>query len=130
MKKGDPRGYFIGAVVAKWMDDSRLMIVVDHEVVYVDRFGFRWVAEMGQLINGASVPWFFRRIFPAYVGKYRRATVIHDVACNRRDRASDDVHRMFYEAMRCDGVGVIQAWVMWAAVRVFGPSFIAGETKE
>lgn len=128
MNDRDPWGYFTGPVQVKWIsDDPRLMIVINMDVVYVDRCGFRWIADIGRVINGASVPWFFRRVFPAYVGLYRRATVIHDVACRRQDRSSKDVHRMFYEAMRCDGVGAVQAWIMWAAVRVFGPRFAATE---
>jgi len=105
------------------------MILVDREVVYVDRHRYRWVADTGRVINGASVPWFFRRVFPAYIGMYRRPSVIHDVACARQDRPSKEVHQMFYEAMRCDGVGPIQSWVMWAAVRVFGPRFKGVEAE-
>ena len=124
----DPWGHFTGPVQAMWLTgDSRRMRLLA-PVVFVDSRGIRWEAVAGAVSNGASVPWFFRRIFPAYIGKYRRATVVHDVACGQRDRPSREVHQMFYEAMRCDGVGPIQAWLMWAAVRVFGPRF-AG-TKE
>ena len=116
-------GYFIGTVSVKWSTvDARTMKLIS-VVTYVDRFGYRWASYVGDVINGASVPWFFRRLFPAYIGRYRRATVLHDVACTERNRPSWRVHLMFFEAMRCDGVGPIQAWVLWAAVRAFGPRF-------
>lgn len=108
---------------------------------FIDRRGVEWVAKKGTEINGASIPWFFRRVFPVYIGVYRRASILHDAGCVDKTRPSWEVHRMFYEAIRCDALlhttnirnwwertiaeyqYAAEAWVMWAAVRTFGPRF-------
>jgi hypothetical protein len=56
-----------------------------------------------------------------FVGKFRRATVFHDVECERRARPWQDVHRMFFDAMIEDGVDEAKAWLMYKAVNDFGP---------
>jgi len=122
-------GRFVGNIEAEWLSDGRKMRIL-RRVLYLDAHGGRWTAEAGEVVNGASVPWFFRRLFPAYIGFYRRASVFHDTACWRRESPSWMVHRMFYEAMLCDGVGPVQAWLMWAAVRVFGPRFAGADDDE
>jgi hypothetical protein len=48
--------------------------------------------------------------------------VIHDQYCEDKTLAtSDDVHEMFYNAMRAAGVGEKTAIVMWVAVYTAGP---------
>jgi hypothetical protein len=89
--------------------------------VFVDQNGTRWEANIGDKIDGASIPPFLWSIVGSpYVGDYRRASVIHDVYCKSKTRPSKDVHRMFYEAMRADGVPEDQALEFYAAVRLFG----------
>ena len=139
-------GYFtgtaFGTVHTEWFVCDPRPMFIDREIIYEDRHGLKWRVPVGIVINGASTGWFLRRLFPAYVGFYRRATVLHDAACQMRHRPSWMVHRMFYEAMRCDieSMGqpercpdavwrlvcfkrACQAWIMWAAVRFFGPRF-------
>jgi hypothetical protein len=60
-----------------------------------------------------------------YTGEYRNASVVHDVACVKRDHSWQDVHRMFYEACRAGGVGEQKAKLMYAAVYHFGPKWTA-----
>ena len=123
IRSEDRWGYFIGPVQTWWsLVDPRTM-TVSRAVTYVDRNRKQWCVPEGTGINGASVPWLLRRLFPAYIGYYRRATVIHDWACSVREEPSPVVHRMFYEAMRCDQTPAITACLMYAAVRVFGPRF-------
>ena len=69
--------------------------------------------------NGDSVT----RVGGPFSGRYRRASVIHDVYCEDCTQPSPQVHAMFHDAMRADGVGVFKSWLMWFAVRVFGPRF-------
>lgn len=116
-------GEINGPVRTEWFaDEPRRMTVLDW-IVYVDKRRVRWTVAPGTVVDGASVPWFFRRVFPAYIGFYRRATVLHDMACESRHATSWQVHRMFFEAMRCDGTNPLTAWLLWAAVRMFGPRF-------
>lgn len=56
-----------------------------------------------------------------FEGKYRNASVIHDVACDLALRRWEDVHEAFFNAMRAGGVEVIKAKIMYGAVYHFGP---------
>lgn len=117
-------GRFIGEVVAKWLkhsgDDRNMQLLEDF--AYVDPDGIRWDAPRGSVVNGASIPSaLWNTIGPPFVGDYRRASVVHDVACEVRDRPHGEVHLMFYYAMRADGMGYVKANVMYQAVKRFGP---------
>lgn len=120
--------HFEGEVRVEWLrhgGEDRMMKLLE-EFVFVDDRGVRWVAPAGSIIDGASIPemlWSATNGTP-YVGDYRRATVLHDVACVERTRPSADVHRMFYDAMVTDGVGIARAIKMYTAVRLFGPHWI------
>ncbi|MDQ6622172.1 MAG: DUF1353 domain-containing protein, partial [Verrucomicrobiota bacterium] len=48
-----------------------------------------------------------------FEGKYRKASVLHDVAYDDQNRPWEDVDRMFYTAMRASGVGVLTAKTMY-----------------
>jgi hypothetical protein len=58
-----------------------------------------------------------------FIGDYRRASVVHDVACERHEKTSRDAHRMFYEAMLTDGTSKPRALLFYTAVRLFGPQW-------
>jgi len=118
-------GTFVNEVRTVWLSDHpRNMRLLD-DVKFIDNRGRTvWTAGKGTVINGASTGWFLRRLFPAFIGKYRRATVVHDYYCmNRKDIPSWKVHRMFRDAMLADGTSVAVAWIMWIGVRLFGPRF-------
>ena len=51
-----------------------------------------------------------------FEGKYRNASVLHDVAYDQRTRPWQQVDRMFYDAMRCSGVGVVEAKTFYFAL--------------
>jgi hypothetical protein len=55
-----------------------------------------------------------------FEGKYRNASVLHDVAYGERKRPWQDCDRMFYNAMRCSGVSVTEAKTMYYALYRFG----------
>ena len=117
----EPLGRFSGAVVARWEDDGRLMTLVE-PFAYVDPRQVTWDAPAGAVVNGASIPRaFWTLIGGPFAGSFRNASVIHDVACEQRNRPWRAVHRMFYEACRCGGVGAVQAKTMYYAVFHFGP---------
>ena len=121
-------GHFEGEVIARWLkddgEDDRTMKLVE-DFCYVDPAGKRWEAGAGRRVNGASIPGsLWSTVGAPYVGDYRRASVVHDVACEDQSApTSDEVHLMFYNAMRCDGVGAVKAWTMYEAVAQFGPSW-------
>jgi len=120
-------GQFEGDVVTWWLKEpnrsDRTMQLVK-PFAYVDPAGRRWSAEAGRQINGASIPAaLWNTVGPPYVGDYRRATVLHDVACEDKTEPHEAVHLMFYYAMRCDGVGRAKSTLMYEAVRRYGPKW-------
>lgn len=117
-------GTFDGDVVARWLthggDDRDMKLMQDFAFTGPDRK--RWVAQKGSVVNGASIPAaLWSTVGPPFVGDYRRATVVHDVACDEKTEPHDEVHRVFYYAMRADGVGWLKANTMYQAVKQFGP---------
>ncbi len=118
---------FEGQVRTEWLReagaDRRMRLLEDF--VFVDDNNFRWVAPTGALVDGASIPeGFWNSVGTPYVGDYRRASVLHDVACGEKKQPHTAVHRMFYDAMITDGVPVWTAQQMYTAVRLFGPKWV------
>ena len=114
-------GRFEGEVVASWDDDGRNMTLREN-FTYVDSQDRRWEAPTGSVVNGASIPasfWTF--VGGPFEGKYRNASVVHDVGCVEMTATWDDVHRMFYEACRCGEVDETKAKMLYYAVYHFGP---------
>jgi hypothetical protein len=118
---GERWGAFEGRVLAAWHDDGRTMTLLD-PFAYLDPAGAKWLAPQGSEVNGASIPRAFWSVIGGpFAGRFRNASVVHDVACVERTAEWRDVHWMFYEACRCGGVGVAKAKVMYYAVFHFGP---------
>lgn len=114
-------GRFEGQVVASWDADGRLMTLRE-DFAYVDPTGKRWLAPAGTVVDGASIPRLFWTVIGSpFSGRYRNASVVHDIECDEMREPWQDVHRMFYEACRAGGVEEAQAKVMYYAVYHFGP---------
>jgi hypothetical protein len=121
----DEFGEYVGKVVTEWLDDDDRSMKLLEEFTYVDQHGFSWVAPKGSIINGASIPKFAWSIMGGpYVGKYRKAAVIHDASCDLKIRKWEDVHIAFYNAMLASDVWLTKAKTMYAAVYFFGPRWI------
>ncbi len=120
LKTGSDFGYFNGPIETRWDDDGLNMTVLK-ELRYTDPDGVVWVAPTGAKVNGASVPRaFWSLIGGPFDGKYRKASVLHDVAYDEKSRPWQEVDRMFYNAMRCAGVGPAEAKTMYYSVYRFG----------
>ena len=118
-------GTFHGEVITKWIQHDakrdRCMELLS-DFVYVDPNYQVWCAHTGSTVDGASIPrWLWTIMGAPFVGNYRRASVLHDVACKERKQPHQDVHRMFHNAMLCDGVPPRKARLMYWAVSLFGP---------
>ena len=109
-------GYFSGPIDTRWEADGRTMTLLN-ELRYTDPQGVVWIAPAGSQVDGASIP---RALWPffggPFEGKYRNASVLHDVAYDQRTRPWQQVDRMFYDAMRCSGVGVVEAKTFYFAL--------------
>lgn len=114
-------GLFSGDVEARWLDDGRRMELLN-DFYYIDPHGIKWEAPKGWIVDGASIPQeFWSAIGGPFEGPYRKASVIHDYACDRRNRPWTDVHWAFHEAMIAAGVDLIKAQAMFAGVWAKGP---------
>jgi hypothetical protein len=101
-------------------DGRRAQLLAD--VTYSDTNGVIWLAPKGWVVDGASIPRAFWTVIGGpWEGRYRFASVLHDVACDEKKRPWDAAAEMFYEAMRCGGVREAKAKIMYYAVYKFGP---------
>jgi hypothetical protein len=119
--------YFEGDVDTRWLvhggADREMQLL--SEFAFIDSAGYRWAAHSGEKVDGASIPeqvW-STVVGTPFIGDYRRASVVHDVACERHEKTSRDAHRMFYEAMLADGTEKARALLFYTAVRLFGPQW-------
>lgn len=97
---------------------------------FLDAQGRRWIAPSTILTDGASIP----EIFIPIIGvrrspEFLNAAAIHDAYCGIGNEQNpvfhdgdwEDVHRMFYEALRVGGTGATKSKIMFAAVYLAGP---------
>jgi hypothetical protein len=113
-------GYYSGYVEARWEMDGRTMTLL-RDLSYTDPEGFTWTAPAGSQVDGASIPKSLWSIMGGpFEGKYRNASVLHDVSYDQHKRPWQDCDRMFYNAMRCSGVSAVEAGTMYYSLYKFG----------
>ena len=117
---GSRWGYYNGEPETRWNPDGRTMTLLT-ELRYTDPTGMVWVAPAGSVVDGASIPRYLWSLLGGpFEGKYRNASVLHDVAYGQHNRPWQDCDRMFYYAMRCSGVNGVEAKTMFYALYKFG----------
>jgi hypothetical protein len=113
-------GYYSGSPITRWDPDGRNMTLLN-ELRYTDPNGAVWIAPPGSVVDGASIPRSLWSVMGGpFEGKYRNASVLHDVAYDQHNRPWEDCDRMFYNAMRCSGVSAGEAKTMYYALYKFG----------
>ncbi|MCP3684320.1 MAG: DUF1353 domain-containing protein [bacterium] len=116
--------YFSNTVKVEWVKNEPRRMRLLEDVSFIDAKGKEWLAPEGSLIDGASIPKIcYSIIGPPFIGFYRRASVIHDVYCESKIESHEAVHKMFYEALKHEGVSSRKAWAMYTAVKLFGPKW-------
>jgi hypothetical protein len=119
-KTSNKWGHYSGYVEARWNNDGRTMTLLS-ELRYTDPQGKVWIAPAGSEVDGASIPrslWTF--MGGPFEGRYRNASVLHDVAYDQKNRTPQECDRMFYNAMRCSGVSAVEAGTMYYSLLKFG----------
>ena len=119
-KQPNKWGHYSGYVEARWENDGRSMTLLS-ELRYTDPQGVIWIAPAGSQVDGASIPrtlWTF--MGGPFEGKYRNASVLHDVSYEQKTRPHEVCDRMYYNAMRCSGVSAVEAKTMYYALYRFG----------
>src|SRR6266516_7575263 len=115
-KQPNKWGHYSGYVEARWENDGRTMTLLS-ELRYSDPEGVVWIAPAGSVVDGASIPRSLWSIMGGpFEGKYRDASVLHDVAYEEKTRPWKQCDRMFYNAMRCSGVSPTEAKTMYYAL--------------
>ena len=116
VREKHPWGYYSGQVEARWENDGRQMTLLS-ELRYIDPDGIVWIAPAGSVVDGASIPRALWSLMGGpFDGKYRNASVLHDVAYDQKTRPWKLCDRMFYNAMRCSGVSATEAKTMYYAL--------------
>ena len=118
MKQG-----FSSEPLTRW-NGSRNMIL-EEDFYYIDEHLKQWSAPKGSHLNGATIPRsLWTTIGSPYVGLYRRASILHDVAVGelRSDVTVTSAERrladrMFYSACRFDGCSQRFASLLYIGVR-------------
>jgi len=119
-KTSNKWGHYSGYVEARWENDGRNMTLLS-ELRYTDPEGVVWIAPAGSVVDGASIPRSLWSLMGGpFEGKYRNASVLHDVSYDQKTRPWAECDRMFYNAMRCSGVSAVEAGTMYYALRKFG----------
>lgn len=119
------KGEFSGEPQALWLtedgtEDRRMRLI--ENFWFRDPGGKKWEAQKGDEVDGASIPRALWTLAGSpYTGDYRRASIVHDVACDNargnaaKRRAAD---RMFYHACRTGGCSIWQATLLYIGVRI------------
>jgi hypothetical protein len=117
-------GKFSGDPCTRWLtevgDDRNMEILEDF--TFTDPAATVWSAPAHSVVNGASIPRpLWSVVGSPYTGDYRRASIVHDVACGLA--GGDDVKRraadrMFYHACRTGGCSVREATILYLGVRI------------
>ncbi|WAC07386.1 MAG: DUF1353 domain-containing protein [Thermodesulfobacteriota bacterium] len=115
-------GSFSGNPKTEWLVDKkgadRDMALIE-EFWYLDPEGKKWIVPKGSVINGASIPRpLWSTVGSPYTDDYRRASIIHDVACNDPYVKRKDADVMFYNACLAGGCSFVQAKLLYAGVRI------------
>src|SRR5262249_47392881 len=96
---GMSHGQFSGEPETLWLtqegtDDRQMRILQDFS--FKDPSSKKWPAPVGSVIDGASIPRaLWTLVGSPYTGDYRRASIVHDVACDeaggdkKKRRAAD-----------------------------------------
>ena len=115
---------FEGKAVTEWLQREPRKMRLVSEFSFIDENGVCWTAPKKSIIDGSSIPRLFWRVIGSpFVGLHRRASIIHDVYCVTKSRPHSEVHRMYYDAIRCDGVSKFKAKLMYNAIKIGGPKW-------
>lgn len=115
-------GSFSNNPKTEWLSDpstdDRNMKLLEN-FSFTDPYGKIWAAPKGSVVNGASIPRpLWSSVGSPYTDDYRRASIVHDVACESVSIARKDADVMFFHACRAGGCGPLQARILYAGVRL------------
>ncbi len=100
-------GKFVGVVSGDFISGTDPQLFkLDQPFTFVDPNGLNWTAPSGEVVDGASIPWWAWTIVGSpFTDNNIRASVIHDYYCCAKTRNYLDTHTAFWRALRLSGVG-------------------------
>lgn len=116
-------GFFSDNPQTEWLSSSpaspdREMKLL-RDFFYVDPKGRKWLAPRDSIIDGASIPMpLWSSIGSPYTDDYRRASIVHDIACREPSITRKEADEMFYYACLAGGCSSQRAAVLYAGVRI------------
>lgn len=108
-----------GELTVAFTDRGRVRLL---EPLVWEEAGATIVVPAGLVSDGVTVPpiaW--PLVGHPLSGSLLRAALLHDWEIAARQAPSAVVHRRFHAALRASGVGRVRAWLLFTAVRCFGP---------
>jgi hypothetical protein len=115
-------GVFLAVPSVHWTARGDRLIL-DGPLVYRDAAGDVWEVPKGFSSDLASVPrWVPGIVRIAFRGPLQtaHAAILHDALYASGSTTRADADRLFWEALRASGEGVVGAWLLWAGVRIGG----------
>jgi hypothetical protein len=118
-------GSFSGDPQTLWLTeneipDRKMQMLADFS--FTDPAGVVWLTPKDYVVDGASIPRaFWTLVGSPYTGDYRRASIVHDKACDHASgntSACRKAHRMFYHACRAGGCSIPEATLLYIGVRI------------
>ncbi len=105
----------------------------EEDLEFIDAKERQWVAPKGTFTDGASIPGMFVKVIGDPRSKeFINAATVHDAYCATGNEKGayyhtatwQNVHRMFYDALRAGGTPAIKAKTMYAGVYLGGPRWV------
>jgi hypothetical protein len=110
---------FLNDLILK-SDEKQKHWILCHELGYETKRGEIIVIPVGTVTDFASIPRLFWTIIGHPAQTYRRAAVLHDYLYQEQFCTRKKADKLFYEAMRQDGVWWHKAQIIHKAVRIGG----------
>lgn len=118
-----------GDVILKFLDDNTDDCILLSDLYYTSD-KFRIHVKKGMTTDGASIPRIlWTAIGSPFIGKYRKASIIHDALYRSHALSKKDSDRVFLDIMKSLGVGTIKRYLIFGGVFTFGWFSYANKSK-
>lgn len=105
--------------------ESSGQCILKNALRFTDGSKVVWEAMAGLVTDGASIPAIFQPLVGSpFDPSFIRAAIVHDHYCRRHVRPWRQTHRVFYDALRDQGIPVGKAKAMYFAVYLGGPKWV------
>lgn len=107
---------FEGRVVLEPVGDDPFVPTfrLGERLVFRQGNGTEWISPPGAILDGRSVPSLFVKVIGhPFEGTFRKSAVSYDYAVKVKERTWEAAQRMFFEALRTEGVAEPEARVMY-----------------